>query len=464
MECFASKWDQYVYSYVPKQALETILAEGLYGGEALLKRPDLLEMAAKGRGLSPKEFKKNIENNLNSWSKDSSKGPNVVFHLIPESQKLSKKHPTKKFKLIPVKINLTGLLTEYPDTKIYGMELKPYSEDKVTPKDRYHFLNIKDINEFLAMSAKELWSRYNDIEDKGLYAPDVPHASIQCNGGIIPAKYIQIVRNATYNITKKADSDNADKKISHTEALEIINAAKERIKKHDALREVFEKHGLDIDEVDNIPVCFSDVDVSARTEKGIIYLNWGLLEDGFPKNDHYLAHEMTHFAQQTTGDGPTKGSTDDTYLDNEFEQEGFQVQTKYISETKGDETAKQYIGNVLDYHDVNNKKERKEKFKQLLQLAGVENSKQLKLKLDSPQLGKTKEQLLAEYDEAVRRGPQTKHERKSLYSTIIPHNQRIFVQNQLRELMKMLEQNPTSDIKKRLERKKEMLQLALGLD
>lgn len=448
----ASKWDQYVYSYVPKQALDTIFKEGLYSGEAIIKRPDLLEMAAKSRGLSAKEFKKDIEKNLSSWSKDSSKGPNVVFHLIPESQKLSKKHPTKKYKLVPIKINLTELLAEYPDTKIYGMELKPYVEGKVVPKDRHRFLTMKDVGEFLAMSAKEIWGRYNDIEDRGLYAPDVPHASIHCNNGIIPAKYIE-------KMTKTAAKE-GEKKLSHIEALEIINAAKERIKQHNALKEAFDEHGIDINEVDDIPVCFSDVDVSARTDHGIIYLNWGLLEDGFPKNDHYLAHEMTHYAQQTTGDGPTKGSTDDTYLDNEFEQEGFQVQTEYISETKGDDVAENYIDDVLEYHDVP-KSELSEKKDKLLQLASA--SKQLKL--PEPRLNKTKEQLLKEYDDIVNRGPQARHDRKNKLRAMIPDKQKAYMQEQLNQLMNAIDESSSDPtIKKRLDRRKEMLQLALSLN
>lgn len=260
------------------------------------------------------------------------------------------------------------------------------------------------------------------------------------------------------HLTKKATKN---KKISHIEALKIINAAKERIKKHDALKEVFDKYDISIDEVDNIPVCFADIDVSARTDHGIIYLNWGLLEEGFPKNDHYLIHEMTHYAQQTTGDGPTKGSTDDTYLDNEYEQEGFQVQTEYISETKGKEVAENYIDNVLDYHEVP-KAERSKKKQELLQVANV-TSQQLQLPLDPPKLGKTKEQLLAEYDEAVRRGPQARHERRSILRTMIPSNQKIFIQQQLQKLMEALNAAPTSEVKKRLERRKEMLQLALEL-
>jgi hypothetical protein len=203
-----SKWDFYVYSYVPKEAVETILNEGLYGGEALLKRPDLLELAAKGRGLSKTKFKKDIEKNLKSWSKESTKGPNVVFHLIPSSQKLSDKHPTKVHKLVPIKINLTQLLDDFPDTELFGMELEVYNEETSIEKDRHHFLNSKELIKFLAMSPKELWSTYNDIGDKGRYSPDVPHMSIHVNNGIIPPQYIQKIKKSSrvedlYNVILK---------------------------------------------------------------------------------------------------------------------------------------------------------------------------------------------------------------------------------------------------------------------
>lgn len=461
-ECYASRWDQYVYSYVPTAALKIILEEGLYSGQALLKRPDLLELAAKSRGMSAKEFKKDIEKGLKDpFSRDSLKGPNVVFHLIPESQKLSKKHPTKKHKLTPIKINLTELLADFPDTQIYGMELKPYMEGKSTIKERHHFLNNKEVTEFLAMSPKEMWSRYNDIEDRGLYAPDVPHASIHCDNGIILAKYIQ-------KMTKKASQE----KISHTQALKIINDIKSRIKKHQALKEAFDKYNLDINEVDNIPVCFADIDVSARTDHGIIYLNWELLEEGFPKNDHYLAHEMTHYAQQTTGDGPTEGSTDDTYLDNKYEQEGFQVQTEYLSETKGDEVADQYIDDVLEYHEIPNSERTKRK-KQLLQLAS-KSSASKQLKLPEPVLKKTQKELLQEYDEAIARGPQARHERKGKLRTILNQPQQNYVRDQLHQLLQALNKansvaqtdNPIGmeRSKDRIDRKKEMLQLVLDLE
>lgn len=187
-----NQWDNFVYSYVPKNAVKTIFKEGLYGGQALLKRPDLLELAAKGRNSKLLELKKDIETGMKSFGKESFMGPNIIFHLIPEEIKLSNKHPVKKNKLVPLKINISELLHDYPETKIYGMELEPYSEN-ANIKDRHHFLNKNELNKFIAMDPKEMWNRYNDIDDKGLYAPDVPHASIHVNNGIIPTKYLSEV-------------------------------------------------------------------------------------------------------------------------------------------------------------------------------------------------------------------------------------------------------------------------------
>lgn len=349
-----SKWDHFVYSYIPRKALDSVLEEGLYGGKALLKRPDLLELVAKSRDLSPKKFEKQIKDNMESpWFKETTLGPNVVFKLIPDLKMVPKKHPVVKFDLIPIKINLTKLLNDYPETKIFGMELEPFS-DKAKEKDRYHYLDSSELDKFFAMSAKDLWSTYNDIDDKGLYAADVPHASIHTISGIILPKYIE-------KITKKAGSE-----MDYSDQIKLINEAKQRVKSSDTIKDVFDKYEISLDEIDLVPVCFAELDVSARTDHGVIYLGNHLLED--PESiDHYLAHELTHYAQQTTGDGPTKGSNDENYLSNPYEVEGFQNQTEYLSETRDDETAEDYIEMVMDHHGEKGK-ERKNKRKQLLRL------------------------------------------------------------------------------------------------
>jgi hypothetical protein len=165
------------------------------------------------------------------------------------------------------------------------------------------------------------------------------------------------------------------KQIPPAKLAKLIDKVREKLKTSQTIIDMFQEYEVDLAEIDLIPICFSELEVSARTEHGIIYLNYSLLSDGdFENDDHYLAHEIDHFLQQTTGSQPTQGSTDDSYLDNEFEQEGFQTQTKYLSETKGDEAAEQYVDKVLDHHEVEGK-ERKEKRKELLQLAAFRSMK-----------------------------------------------------------------------------------------
>lgn len=145
-----------------------------------------------------------------------------------------------------------------------------------------------------------------------------------------------------------------------------IDEIRSLIKKHPVVQEMFRDHGVDLDEIDLIPMCFAKLPVSARTEHGIIYFNIKLLEDGFDNDDHYMVHEITHFLQQTTGDKPTKGSDADNYLDNPAEVEGFQNQTEYLADTRSKEEAEKYVDQVLDHHEMDGK-EREDKEEELSQ-------------------------------------------------------------------------------------------------
>ena len=142
--------------------------------------------------------------------------------------------------------------------------------------------------------------------------------------------------------------------------LDLIEKYKEEIVDSDTWREVCKTHKVDPNFIFLFPVTFAKLDVSARTENGVVYLNWRLLKD--PDSIcGYLTHEFSHILQQCFGDGPTTGSNEDSYLDNPFEQEGFQNQTSYIEETEGPEEADAYIEKVLDHHCVpeNEKEDRK---------------------------------------------------------------------------------------------------------
>jgi hypothetical protein len=160
------------------------------------------------------------------------------------------------------------------------------------------------------------------------------------------------------------------KGIPHRKLRPIIQDFKDKIRNNDVVKDMFKEHGVSMDELDLVPMCFAHIPVTARTDHGVIYLNVDMLKDGNieDKDDHFIVHEMTHYLQQTNGTKPTPGSTDDTYLDNPAEQESFQNQTKYISETDGPEEAKEYVDDLLEHFEVP-KKDRKKREKQLLDLA-----------------------------------------------------------------------------------------------
>lgn len=224
--------------------------------------------------------------------------------------------------------------------------------------------------------------------------------------------------------------------VSNKLQFSLINKLKAEVKNNDVIKNLFKEYDLDTDEIDLVPMCFKDLSVSARTEHGIIYLNTNLLED--PDNiSHYIAHELTHFCQQTTGEGPTKGSNDQNYLKNPYEVEGFQMQTEFISDTKGDEAAEEYVDKVIDHHGLKGK-EREERKKDLLQLAGLKPEEQLSLftRPKSPAIFLKKEDLDREYDEAVARGPEESHARPMI-KKLHPTDQAGRVKK-LKEILEML--------------------------
>ena len=149
------------------------------------------------------------------------------------------------------------------------------------------------------------------------------------------------------------------KKLPYKALNRMINKAKEFLKKDKTMQDIFKEYGSDVDIIDYIPTYFDDLDVSAKTDHGIVILNYKLLCDGdFFKDYSYLIHEYTHWAQQCLGEKPTKSSDNGSYLHNPYEQEGFQNQVEYISNHFGKDEAEKYVEHLLNYHDVDKKKEK----------------------------------------------------------------------------------------------------------
>jgi len=164
------------------------------------------------------------------------------------------------------------------------------------------------------------------------------------------------------------------KKKSHKETLHILDSVKKKVKNSDVYKKLCKEIGVEEDIIFLIPMAFVDLEVSARTEKGCIYFNYDLL-DNFEKSDHYMMHELTHWAQQCFGDGPTARLSKDNYLDDKCEKEGFRAQTEYLSETRDDDAAKKYINKVLDHHKVYDAQDREGRTEDLLNLAAIIASK-----------------------------------------------------------------------------------------
>ena len=153
------------------------------------------------------------------------------------------------------------------------------------------------------------------------------------------------------------------KDIDHKKYHPLIQKAIDEIKDHHVVEDFFDKYDIDIDQIDDIPICFANIDVSARTDHGCIYLNIDLVKDDPDVENiaHYLVHEILHWAQQTTGTKPTKSSDEGDYLDNEHEVEAFQNQVEYIADVDGKQEAEDYVEQVVDHHDLKGKKRNKKK-------------------------------------------------------------------------------------------------------
>lgn len=144
------------------------------------------------------------------------------------------------------------------------------------------------------------------------------------------------------------------KKISKEELKKIIDKGRDFVKNHKTIKDKFKEYNVDLSEIDTVPIIFKDIDVSAKTEQGIIYLNYELLCDGnFEKDYSYLAHELVHYLQQTATEGGTDPHED--YLKNPDEQEGFNIQIKFIEKEYGKNEANKYIEHLLDHHEVDGK-------------------------------------------------------------------------------------------------------------
>ena len=152
------------------------------------------------------------------------------------------------------------------------------------------------------------------------------------------------------------------RKLPYRTLARMINKAKKYLLTDPTWQKVCEEYSEEPDIIDLIPTMFGDLKVSAKTDHGVVILNYQLLTDGdFFKDYSYLIHEYTHWFQRCYGKEATQSSNDGDYLDNPFEQEGFSNQVKYIADQFGEPEAEKYVDNLLEHHQVEDEDEVKKK-------------------------------------------------------------------------------------------------------
>lgn len=157
--------------------------------------------------------------------------------------------------------------------------------------------------------------------------------------------------------------------MSHSKETEqtLIDSIKHLLKDNKIVQKMFSDFGVDIDELDNMPVEFAKIKPSAKTKNGKVILNEKLLEDGDFKDDiHYIVHEAKHWLQQKfSRDDKYKHDDSLDYLDLPAEIEAFTVQIAFMKDFYGDSYAKEYLEELLNFHQLEGK-ERNRKRDQLM--------------------------------------------------------------------------------------------------
>lgn len=185
--------------------------------------------------------------------------------------------------------------------------------------------------------------------------------NVQDNDGEYPEVGESLISQGTTQGINKKFTLKQIKSSSPGALLKLINKAKNFLKKDKVWKKICKEYDQDPDIIDYIPTMFGDLDVSAKTDHGIIIINYKLLLDGsFFKDYSYLIHEYTHWFQQCFGDKPTQSSNQGSYLDNPYEQEGFQNQIEYLSNHFGEDEAEEYVDGLLKHHDIKGKKRKDE--------------------------------------------------------------------------------------------------------
>lgn len=178
----------YLYTFVPVKALDSIKKKGLLSAIKLINDPEALHLA---RPKDADKFKNTVKEHLKNPEWKDLTGSISAFFTLPDWSLLPKNHNIFKLELVPIKINLSKLIKDFPDTKLLGVELEKYDPELDKQPNRERNLSLKEIKSFTDELPSQLWKHYDSSKSK-MYAPDVPHLMILTKSKKIPAKYLVI--------------------------------------------------------------------------------------------------------------------------------------------------------------------------------------------------------------------------------------------------------------------------------
>ncbi len=176
--------DVELYAWVPVASIPMVQKYGLMAGRALLNHPDAIKNLSQALDISPMSIRHSIHS-----AGVSHLGPKVVFSEPPKNIELSSNHPSKIAASALIAIDYKKLKEDEPEVRLWGMEIP--SGDMGLLTNRY--LSYSEVDYYMKLSPNNLWSSYYDEENKGMFAPSVPHARIEIEGQTIDPMYLRIV-------------------------------------------------------------------------------------------------------------------------------------------------------------------------------------------------------------------------------------------------------------------------------
>ena len=169
---------------------------------------------------------------------------------------------------------------------------------------------------------------------------------------------IPLVKQAQSKLASQED------KLDKKSAKEAIEQLVGLLKNHPQVIDLFARFNIPIEQFEKIPIGFKPLDVSAKTKNGHIWLNENLLDSGeLAGHLPYVIHELVHVLQQISGAVADHDPADyDEYLDDPLEVDAFKEQISFIHNYKGEDDAKKYLDELLDFHELDgNQRKSKER-------------------------------------------------------------------------------------------------------